>query len=469
MKIAVRTRLGARVWSSFVVLGLAGQLAWTVENMYLNVFVYDTITDSPIVIAALVAASAAAATLATVVVGAWSDRTGRRRGIVALGYVLWGISTAAFGWVTPEALATMAPGWDAVTAAIAGIILLDCLMSFLGSSANDAAFQAWVTDRTDPTNRGRVDGVLSTLPLVAMLLVFGALDGFTQAGEWRVFFGIVGGATAIVGFVAWLVVRDRERGTRTGGFAADIVYGLRPSTVRSHPRLYQVLVVLAIVGTSTQVFLPFLIIYIQRTLRIDGYAIVLGVVLIVAAIASVLGGRVIDRIGKIRAILPAMALLGLGLLGMLVVRDLLGVIIVGSVMMSGFMLTSAAITATLRDLAPVDRAGTVQGLRMIAAILVPMLIGPWVGALVIQGADETYVDLGIEKQVPTVWIFLAAFVVLALAVPFVLWLLRSARGADRGGQRVLDAVEDAEGASVADGATDPAPVAPTAPAVADPA
>ena len=40
-------RLTTRSWILIVVLGLTGQLAWTVENMYLNVFVYDTITDDP--------------------------------------------------------------------------------------------------------------------------------------------------------------------------------------------------------------------------------------------------------------------------------------------------------------------------------------------------------------------------------------------------------------------------------------
>ena len=71
-------RLTTRSWILIVVLGLTGQLAWTVENMYLNVFVYDTITDDPNVLATLVAASAVAATLATFVAGAWSDRLGNR-------------------------------------------------------------------------------------------------------------------------------------------------------------------------------------------------------------------------------------------------------------------------------------------------------------------------------------------------------------------------------------------------------
>ena len=92
-------RVSGRLWLWIVLLGLTGQLAWTVENMYLNVFVYETITDDPTVIAVLVAASATAATLATLLVGAWSDRVGHRRRFIAVGYVLWGLTTAAFGLV----------------------------------------------------------------------------------------------------------------------------------------------------------------------------------------------------------------------------------------------------------------------------------------------------------------------------------------------------------------------------------
>jgi MFS family permease len=91
-------------------------------------------------------------------------------------------------------------------------------------------------------------------------------------------------------------------------------------------------------------------------------------------------------------------------------------------MMAGMMLTGAAISATVRDMTPKDRIGMVQGLRMIAAILIPMLIGPFIGASVIVGANETFDDLGVTKQVPTPWIFIASAVVAALVVIPVLWL-----------------------------------------------
>lgn len=406
--------VGTRIWTTVIVLGLVGQLAWTVENMYLNVFVYDTISTDPTVIAILVAASATAATLATMLVGAWSDRARTRRPFIAVGYVLWGVATASFGLVQPAHGATAA---QAVGLAVVAIVLLDCVMSFLGSGANDAAFQGWVTDVTVAENRGRVDGVLAIMPLMGMLIVFGGLDALTRAGQWQLFFGIVGGATAVVGVVAWVLVKDAEIvEPHTEGYFAGVVYGLRPSTMRAHPRLYLLLIGWAIVGVATQVFIPYLIIYIQRYLRIEGYAIAVGSVLILAAVISVVGGCVIDRVGKVRAIVPATALMIVGLVAMFFARGMVPVILAGTVMMGGFMLSTAALAAAVRDETPEGRAGTVQGLRMIFAILIPMVVGPFVGAAVIIGAGETYLDLGVVKQVPTPWIFLAAAVVAAFVV-----------------------------------------------------
>jgi MFS family permease len=304
-----------------------------------------------------------------------------------------------------------------VVLAIIAIVLLDCLMSFFGAGANDAAFNAWVTESTVPANRGRVDAVLAIMPLIAMLVIFGGFDGLTQAGQWREFFTIIGLATAAIGVLAWFLVRDApQMQSNSDGYLRSVVHGLRPSVIRANPNLYLTLVVYAIVGTSTQVFLPYLIIYIQRYLRIDGYAIVLGTVLVAASVLSVLGGRVIDRIGKVRFMIPAAGVLAAGLVLMFFARGMVFVIVAGIVMMTGFMLAIAAVSATVRDFTPADRVGTVQGLRMIFAILIPMVVGPFIGAAVIIGANETYLDLGVVKQVPTPWIFLAAAAILILMV-----------------------------------------------------
>ena len=319
------------------------------------------------------------------------------------------------------------PAYDAVVVAIVAIILLDCVMSALGSTANDAAFNAWVTDTTTPANRGRVDGVLATFPLLAMLIVFGALDPLTQAGRWLTFFSVVGGVTALVGVVAWFRLREPGQPRPTGSYLQSVIHGLRPSTARANPRLYLALLAWAVLGTSTQVFLPFLIIYVQRYLRIDDYPVVLASVLLGAAAISILGGRVLDRIGPSRGILPVVAAYVVGLVAMFAARGMLAVIGAGIVVMAGFMLGVAAISATVRNLTPPERAGQVQGLRMVFAILIPMVLGPFIGAAVITGADETYVDLGVVRQVPTPWIFPAAAAVVVLIVVPVVFLRRRER------------------------------------------
>lgn len=176
-------KLGARNWIALILIGLFGQFAWTIENMYFNVYLYNTISQDPRYIAAMVGWSAAAATLTTLLMGALSDRVGKRRVFISCGYILWGLSTAAFGYVTKENAARLFPGVNAVAAAAVSIVVLDCVMTFFGSTANDAAFNAWVTDVTNEKNRGRAESVLQILPLVSMLVIFAAFDGLTQQGN----------------------------------------------------------------------------------------------------------------------------------------------------------------------------------------------------------------------------------------------------------------------------------------------
>ena len=86
------------------------------------------------------------------------------------------------------------------------------------------------------------------------------------------------------------------------------------------------------------------------------------------------------------------------------------------------MLVTAILSGVIRDHTPAGKAGHFQGIRMIFGVLLPMILGPAIGAAVIRGSDSTYVDLGVVKTVPTPSIFLAAAVVLLLILPPVLAL-----------------------------------------------
>ena len=419
-------KLGKRKWASIILVGLVGQFAWTIENMYFNVYLYNTISTDPDYIAAMVGWSAAAATLTALLMGALSDRVGRRRLFIGGGYILWGASTAAFGLVTVENAAKLFPAASAVSAAAVMIVVLDCVMTFFGSTANDAAFNAWLTDATDESNRGRAESVIATLPLISMLVIFGAFDGLTQAGRWNEFFLIFGCLVSATGLVSLFLVRDEpDLKPRRDNYFANLVYGLRPSVIAKYPLLYLALLAFSVFSVAVQVFFPYLIIYIQNYLGIKDYAIVLGVVLIFASVVSVVSGRFIDRVGKMRFTVPAAAIMLIGLAAMYFVRGNAGVMVAGSVMMSGYMMMSAALGANIRDWTPKDKAGHFQGIRMIFAVMLPMIIGPAIGAEVIRNSDSTYMELGQLKTVPTPGIFLAAAAVLLLTAVPVLMLRKS--------------------------------------------
>ena len=387
-----KSKIGLRIWLVIILVGLSGQLAWCLENMYFNVFLYNTISTDPVYISAMVSASAITATLTTLLMGALSDRIGKRKAFICMGYILWGISTLAFGFITLENVGKWFPMANAAVAGAILIVVMDCVMSFFGSAANDAAFNAYVTDNVSNENRGKTEGVLAILPLVSMLLVFGLLDGFTQRGEWKTFFSIVGVFVSIVGFAALFLVKDDPKlSPRRDEYFKNLVYGLRPGVMKSHGELYLALAAICIFSIAVQTFFPYLIIYIQTYLGFNDYAIILGIVLIVASVISVIGGRLMDKVGKLRFIVPA-----------------------GCVMMGGYMLVSATLGAVIRDYTPRDKVGHFQGIRMIFSVMVPMVVGSNIGAAVIKGGDLTYVEMGVTKTVPTPAIFLASAAVLLI-------------------------------------------------------
>lgn len=423
-----KSKLGKRVWAAILVFGLFGQFAWMIENMYFNVFVYNTISDNPTVIADMVFFSALTATVTTLFMGALSDKVGRRKVFMTAGYIVWGLSTMAFSFISIENMEALFGPAAAVNAAIILVIVMDCVMTFFGSTANDAAFNAWVNDVTTEGQRGRVESVLAILPLVAMLVIFGGFDGLTQQGRWDVFFLIFGGIVSLGGIVGIFVLQDAPAlKPSTNKYFSNIIYGFRPSVIKANSRLYITLCAVAVLGISTQVFMPYLIIYIQRYLGIDNYALPLAVVLVTASILSVACGKLIDKTGKLRFVWPAVVMELLGLTGMIFVRGMAALIPIGFVMLGGNMLVTACVNGLVRDYTPREKSGLFQGIRMLFGVLAPMAIGPYIGAAIIKDSGEFYEDLGVLKQVPTPNIFLGSAVVLVFIIIPLLILRRSVK------------------------------------------
>lgn len=77
----------SKFFAALILFSLVGQIAWVVENMYFNVFIYKMFNASAADISLMVEASAVAATLTTIFIGALSDRLGKRKIFMCLGYI----------------------------------------------------------------------------------------------------------------------------------------------------------------------------------------------------------------------------------------------------------------------------------------------------------------------------------------------------------------------------------------------
>ena len=206
----MKTKLTPKFWCALTLFSLIGQIAWVVENMYLNVFIYKMFHADAGDISLMVAASAVAATLTTMLVGALSDKIGKRKLFICGGYILWGVSILGFCLIRADLIEGIIPATvNAATVGISAVIALDCLMTFFGSSANDAAFNAWLTDSTDESCRGAAEGINSMMPLVAILAVFGGFMFFdlNLADSWVVIFAIIGGVVIAVGVLGIFLIR----------------------------------------------------------------------------------------------------------------------------------------------------------------------------------------------------------------------------------------------------------------------
>ena len=411
-----------RLWLALLCFGLIGQLAWTVENMYFNTFVYYGLSGTVDTIAAMVALSAITATVTTLLMGALSDKLGKRKIFICLGYFIWGLTVIMFAFLNLENVARIFKAAQPIAFAGTLAVIMDCVMTFFGSTSNDACFNAWITDNVTSKERGKFETVIATLPLISMLIIFGLLDSLTQQGKWSTFFIIIGSLVSLGGAAGFFFIDDENTHKSTNSFFKDIVYGFKPSIIKENKQLYVSFILLLVLSISTQVFMPYMIIYIQSYLGITDYAIVLGVVLIVASIISVLAGKVIDMAGADKFFKPSVILLVVGLLLMAVVRTTVPLIISGIIMMSGNLIVTAIINGNIRNCTPEEKAGGFQGIRMIFGVMLPMIIGPYIGAAVIKSSNQTYVDLGTVKQVPTPAIWVAAAVVAALLLLCYKWL-----------------------------------------------
>ena len=423
-----KAKKNGRFWLALVIFCLTGQVAWTVENMYFNVFIYKMFHADAGAISAMVAASAVSATVTTLLIGALSDKLGKRKIFICGGYVAWGLTIWSFSLLRLDVLGKLAP--SVAAAASLGVsltIILDCVMTFFGSTANDACFNAWLTDSSDDTNRGKIEGINSMMPLVSILVVFGGFMSFNLdlAESWTTIFSIIGIGVIAIGVSGFFLIDDVPVSTEENqNYFANIFYGFRPNVVKENPKLYMTLAAVAAYNISIQIFMPYLILYYTETLGMDNYVLIFAPAIVLAATFTGLYGKTYDTRGFRFAVIPTLLLLMAGYVILYLTRATAPVFVGSLIMMCGFLGTGAMLGAKVRTHTPKNKSGMFQGLRICAQVLIPGVVGPAVGAWVLRNADQVVNNDGTTSFIPNANIFLAALVALVLAWIVLIPLLR---------------------------------------------
>lgn len=280
-----------------------------------------------------------------------------------------------------------------------------------------------------------VETVFSALPLIAMGLVL-VLGSLAQADKitYKLFFGVLGLVVAVCGIIGFFTLEEPERSDlqqkSSSSYWSDLFYGFRPSVIRENSRLYLVLATNCIFAIASQVYFPYIMIYIQYTALPKVGDNLLTAPVIISAIISVammaagiiallVLGKKVSR-GKLMSAAVACSIVGLFMLGFS--KSFPALVLSAAPTVVGYAVQGILLNATIRDFTPRDKAGLFQGVRMIFGVLIPMILGPATGALAVERSTLTYKDdYGTLQKVPTELMFtfaaaISLFAIIPLAI-----------------------------------------------------
>lgn len=328
-----------------LVLGAASLLTdISGEMIYplLPAFLADSLGASAWALGLIEGAAEATAAAFKIASGIWTDRLGKRKPLVLLGYSLSGVVRPLVG------LATI---WPMVLA----VRISDRIGKGLRSSPRDAL----IADVTDPALRGAAYGVHSAMdhagavagPLIAWALL--TWSGVSVRGIF--FLAAIPGALVVL--LLWRGVREPQahRPRRPAGEPLFLPYAQWPVPLR---RMLLAVTVFAL-GNSADAFL---------LLRVHDAGVPLAWTAalwaahhVVKMVATYVGGALSDRLGRRPMVLGGWAVYAAVYLGFALVDSMAGTVALFLAYGLYFGLCEPAEKAWIADLAPKDRRGAAFG------------------------------------------------------------------------------------------------------------
>ncbi|NLO09079.1 MAG: MFS transporter [Clostridiales bacterium] len=399
-------KISRKNWALIWILGLAGQLCWNVENAWFNSFVYEKIAPNPSIVSWMVGVSAAVTTFATFLIGTAGDRRGRRKPFIAMGYILWGIFTIAFG------ISEFLP-ISSIFAAGCFVVGMDAIMSFFGSVGYDSAYCAWTTDISNKGNRGQIGGAFATMPVLAT--IFGSVVSgiLIDALDFFAFFIIIGSIVSLVGVLSLFTLQDSptlKARKDPRGFWHQFFSVFNFKTVHRNKELFWVFIVMMIYFIGFNVYFPYITIYFVNYLKLDFTltGIIQGISLLLAVLLTIPAAKLINSGKNTRVISVALLINVVGLIVICISQSLIilaiGMLLTGA----GYVIILQTLTAWYKNLYPEDQRGQFEGIKQLFYVCIPMIIAPMLSNIIITNYGVAGVVNGKEGMIPNEFLFAAS-------------------------------------------------------------
>lgn len=443
----MENKLSKRLWFNILLFNFMGAVAWNVENIYFNTFLHnyvyanaaegaaEKVMTTPDAISIMVGLSAFTAVATTFIMGTLSDKIRKRKIFISVGYTLWGIITATFGLISHESMAkifNLTDGAQILLATVWAVIIMDVLMTFMGSTSNDSVFHAWVTDVTNTKTRPKVETAFVFIGFISMGVVMG-IGSLAQGGiiSYKAFFLGLGAVVTLCGILGFFLLEDPEPKTvkeSNSNYWSDLFYGFRPSVIKTNSRLYLTLASVCLFSVAVQVFFPYLFIYLQEVIipansdlnLISAGVIIPAILAVVIMIAGIIVLMKISDKNKALGLVPSVILMAVGLFILSTTTNVIGVLFGVAPTVIGYLVLTIQLNAAIKDFIPAGKAGLFQGIRMIFVVLIPMVVGPFFGALAAKTSDVQYEEYGKMITLPSEKMFVySAIITLLVFVPLI--------------------------------------------------
>ena len=412
---AKTNKISGKTWALIWIVGLAGQLCWNVENQWFNTFIYAKIGPYAWIISWMTAVSSIVTTFSTFYFGTLSDRKGKRRPFIFIGYVLWGVFTILFG------VSEFLPKNEVVAAAVM-VVAMDALMSFFGSMGNDAAFSSWTTDISNEKNRGQIGAALAALPIIATILGTVVSGILISILDYFMFFIIMGVSVMIIGVVGFLLMKEGENlqpNRDEKGFWHQVFSVFNFKTIKENKELFCVFLISCVYFICFNFYYAHIGNYFIYVLGYDegmsgilqGVGLGLAILATIPATKAINNGKHIQMISW-SIVFSVIGLFVIGFAGRTILFLIPGIILAGV----GYVLIMQTTTAWMKNLYPEGNFGQFEGVRIIFTVMIPMVLGPSTANIIIQNFGTQVEINGNAGMAPSAALFFVAGIMSVLTL-----------------------------------------------------